>query len=456
MRRKLFLFVMIVLPIIASADIVGIDGIYYDLDPNTKQATVRSNPDYSKYCGNIVIPATVTYGDSSYDVTTIAYNAFYRCNELLSISIPNSVTRIGMNAFEGCGIKDLIIPNSVTYIEKNAFSICTELTSVTMGSGLDVIEETVFNNCKKLEKVIVKDLASWCMIRFDSPTSNPLYFARHLYNDNNTEITELVIPDGVERISDCAFLGCKDISSIAIPNSVKEIGCYAFYGLEKLKKVDIPYGVTKLNGFSYCTNLTSVSIPNSVESIDNLAFSYCKALTSIEIPNNVWLVSEYAFIGCESLVSITLGSGVRRIGVDVFDKCKELADIFCYAESVPNTYEETFDKSIIKNVTLHVPESSVNDYAAKDPWNGFKEIVAIPSSGIGQASTIDTLVIFDGDQLTVEGIDNDQTVELYSLNGEKLGSVVSKNGAASIDTNVHTGSVVLVKIGNKSVKVIVK
>jgi hypothetical protein len=182
----------------------------------------------------------------------------------------------------------------------------------------------------------------------------------------------------------------------------------------------------------------------------------CQSLTSIDIPNSVEMISEYAFKECNNMKSITLGNGIRRIGLNVFDKCKELADVYCYAESVPNTYDETFDKSIIKNVTLHVPETSVNDYAAKDPWNGFKEIVAIPSSGIGQVSTIETLVKYDGDQLTIEGIDNGLTVELYSLNGEKLGSAIGKNGAARIDTNVRPGSIVVVKMGEKSVKVIVK
>lgn len=456
MKRLLIIFVMMALSIMASADVVGIDGIYYDLDINTKRVTVTSKPDYSKYSGSIDIPVTITYGDSFYDVTEIGINAFYRCSELVSVSIPDGVKKIELNAFWGCGIKDIVIPNSVTYIGQGAFGSCTELTSVTMGKRLDFVEESAFTNCTKLEKVIVKDLASWCLIRFESPSSNPLYYARHLYDDNNAEITELVIPDGVERISDNAFLRCENIKSIAIPNSVKEIGCYAFYGLEKLKKVDIPYGVTKLNGFSYCTNLTSVSIPNSVETISNLAFSYCKALSAIEIPNSVWLISENAFIGCESLVSITLGSGVRRIGVDVFDKCKELADIFCYAESVPNTYDDTFDKSIIKNVTLHVPESSVNDYATKDPWNGFKEIVALPSSGFGYVSSGKTMVKYDDGQLTVEGIDDGQTVSIYSLNGEKYGSYVGKNGAVRIKTCIQPGSVVVVKIGEKSVKVIIK
>ena len=103
-----------------------------------------------------------------------------------------------------------------------------------------------------------------------------------------------------------------------------------------------------------------------------------------------------------------------------------------------------------------MPESSVNDYATKDPWNGFKEIVALPSSGFGYVSSGKTMVKYDDGQLTVEGIDDGQTVSIYSLNGEKYGSYVGKNGAVRIKTCIQPGSVVVVKIGEKSVKVIIK
>lgn len=456
MKKRLLFIIALTLNCILHSYGVEISGIYYQLNSSTFQAEVVESPYYNRYSGSIDIPSTVTYGGTTYLVTQIGFRAFYDCKDITSISIPNSLTAIRTLAFSGCTIKEIMIPDSVTRIEDRAFLNCFELKTVTMGTGIKGIGESAFTNCSNLEKVIVKDLASWCGIYFESMGSNPLYYAHHLYSDENTEITELVIPDGTEIVMQNAFFGCNNINSVTIPNSVKEIGHYAFFGWDKLKSVEIPYGVTKLNGFSSCTNLTSVSIPNSVKTIGDGAFMTCQSLTSIDIPNSVEMISEYAFKECNNMKSITLGNGIRRIGHNVFDKCKELADVYCYAERVPNTYDETFDKSIIKNVTLHVPETSVNDYAAKDPWNGFKEIVAIPSSGIGQVSTIETSVKCEGDQLTIEGIDNGLTVELYSLNGEKRGSAVGKNGAARIDTNVRPGSIVVVKMGDKSVKVIVK
>jgi hypothetical protein len=210
------------------------------------------------------------------------------------------------------------------------------------------------------------------------------------------------------------------------------------------------------SAFSQCSGLTSVTIPNSVTSIGGYAFGYCSGLTSVTIPNSVTSIGDNAFYDCSGLTIVTIGSGVNSIGKESFSQCPELTDVYCFASTPPDARVNVFEGSYTEYATLHVPENSVDAYKATTPWSGFKEVVAISSSGISKLETSETVVKCEGDQLTVEGINDGQIVDVYSLNGEKLGSVVSKNGAACIDTNVHTGSVVVVKMGKKSVKVIVK
>ena len=462
------------MPLLVHADAVEINGIYYNLIKKAKQAEVTSNP--NKYSGSIDIPSTVDYEGITYNVTKIGGQAFCYCENVTSISIPNSITDIGERAFMSCSFESIIIPNSVKSIDYEAFYHCRKLASITIGNGLEKIDRKAFEDCISLNKVVIKDLAAWCGVEMDY-TSNPLQYAKHLYSDENTEITELVIPDGITSISAYAFYGCSNITSLTIPNSVEFIGPDAF-GCFGITNVTIPNKITYLSGFNSCTNLKSITIPQTVTTIGMDAFYGCTGITSIEIPNSVTTieqdafgetsltsviipnsvtsVGQYVFNGCNKLTSVTIGNAVQSIGYWAFGHCQELSDVYCYAEYVPQTEVNAFEYSLIEYATLHVPEISMSSYKSTTPWNGFKEVVAISPSGITKLEASETSVKIVEGQLIVEGINDGQIVDIYSLNGEKRGSAVGKNGAARIDTNVRPGSIVVVKMGEKSVKVIVK
>ncbi len=100
MKKQLLLILMTLLPMVASADAVEIDGIYYNLIPKAKEAELTSNP--NKYTGNVVIPEKVSYEGVEYSVTSIRGSAFYKCSSLSSVTIPNSIKSFGESAFYYC------------------------------------------------------------------------------------------------------------------------------------------------------------------------------------------------------------------------------------------------------------------------------------------------------------------------------------------------------------------
>ena len=201
-----------------------------------------------------------------------------------------------------------------------------------------------YYNCTGLTKVIVPDIAAWLNIYFEADNiysiSNPLQYAQHLYNDENIEITNLIIPEGVTSIGERAFSGCAGLTSVTIPSSVTSIGKRAF---------------------SSCFGLTSV-------------------MTSVTIPNSVGLIREWTFSSCFSLSTVFIGSGIKTIDSEAFANCTNLNDVYCLAYKYPSTNKNAFRNSNPDYITLHVPDEAVEQYRAVEPWSTFKAVVGLKGS----------------------------------------------------------------------------
>ena len=338
MMKQILLFVFILLSLEASAHDIEVKNaddvtIYYNYINDGKELEVTYQGNYytdnsNEYTGNINIPSEVTIMSRTRKVTSIGDDAFRDCTGLVSVIIPNSVISIGFSAFSGCSFP--------TYgYGGNSYG---GLSSVTIGKSVTTIRYDAFRDCNNLKKVIVHDVAAWCRINFGGNSgdyfSNPLYYAQHIYKDENTEIKDLVIPNSVTEISNYAFHGCVGLSSITIPNSVTSIGREAFNGCSGLTSVTIPNSVTSVgvSAFSGCSGLTSITIPNSVTSIESSAFKGCYRLTSVTIPNSVTSIGYNAFSGCSGLTFITIPNSVTSIGNSAFSGCKKLSSI-----TIPNS-----------------------------------------------------------------------------------------------------------------------
>ena len=325
MKKHFVLLVMMLLPMVASAgDVVEVDGIYYNLIEKSKEAEVTVHPQ-GNYTMSVNIPAYFSYGGETYRVYAIGNDAFANCRNLFSVTIPNTVTSIGRKAFSWCGINSIDIPNSVTTIGEWAFERCANMESVTIPNSVTVIARGAFEGCSGL------------------PT--------------------LDLPSSITSIEVETFAYCSGLKSVTIPNGVEYIGLSAFNG---------------------CNSLTNITIPSSVIRISEYAFRSWSSLKSVIIPNKVEHIGWEAFAGCSNLTTVTIGSSVGFVGSKAFAYCTELADVYCYAESVPVmeadfrvTVTDAFENSHIEDIILHVPAASVNLYKAVEPWKSFKSIVGI-------------------------------------------------------------------------------
>jgi Listeria-Bacteroides repeat domain (List_Bact_rpt). len=419
MKQTILTILLTLLTLLANAEAIEINGIYYNLVQKAKAAEVTSNPD--KYSGTIIIPESVKYEGVDFYVTSIGNNAFSKCTGLTSVTIPNSVKSIGSYVFSGCtSLFSLTIPNSVTFIDRNCFENCRNLTSVTIGNSVTAIGKFAFSGCNGLTSVYINDLEAWCNITFESNSSNPLCFAHKLFL-NNEEINDLIIPNSVTSINKYVFAWCLGLKSVTIPNSVTSIGVCAFQNCSGLTSVSIPNSVTSIgnSSFSDCSNLTSVTIGNNVTSIDHEAFRGCNSLTSITIPNSVTTIGQWVFKGCKKLKHVNIGNGIKSINTEAFGSCPELTDVYCHSENVPNTKKDAFKDSYIEYAVLHIPSISVNDYKNAEPWKDFMKIVGIENAIYTLTYIVDgnvykTLQMEENETITPE---ENPTKEGYTFSG---------------------------------------
>ena len=256
---------------------------------------------YAQYSEDAVldITETVLYG----------YNQTYDANSTTVLNIPSTVTEIAEGAFE----------NNTTITTVNIGEETVQATGYASGSALKSIGAKAFAGCTNLETVT---------------------FAENI---------------ALKTIGSEAFKGCGNITEIAIPKSVTSIGFSMLNGCNSLKKIEYPDAGTSfmslfggvmvtppsqlkevvINGgdkistgaFYYCSSLTSITIAESIKSIESNAFGLCSGLTSITIPDSVQIIGNDAFRDCTGLESLTIGNSVTTIGDNAFYNCNSLTEL---------------------------------------------------------------------------------------------------------------------------------
>ena len=278
------------------------------------------NPIY--YSQNLYLNNTLLTNINFPEGTTTINSNFSRDTALISINIPNSVISINDRAFYGCsGIRTVTIGNSVTTIGAYAFSGCIGITSITIPNAVTSIGHYAFNNCTSLTKTNYNGTVSgWNAINI-AYRGNPIVYSKNLYL-NDILLTDLVFPDSTTIIKG-NFAYDTAITTVTIPNSVDTIvggAFYSCYGLTKTNYIGTAAGWISINTgewyvigsspIEYSKNLylndvllTNLILPEGITYVNN-NFVYDTALTSVTIPSSVDSIDVSAFLLCENITTV--------------------------------------------------------------------------------------------------------------------------------------------------------
>ena len=440
MKKQLLLFVLVLLPIVASADAVEIDGIYYNLVTKANQAEVTSHP--NRYTGNVVIPETVSYEGVEYRVTSIAPYAFSSCSGLTSITIPNSVTSIGDGAFHSCSsLTSITIPNSIARIEGFVFDGCSSLTSVSIPNNVTTIDGYAFYNCSSLTSITIPNSVT----TIDGAET----FSRC------SSLTSITIPNGVTHIGGGTFRDCSSLVSVTIGTGMKSITSGAFARCPELKDV-------------YCL---AEKVPNT--SSDVFEGSHIEYAT-LHIPDGS--VSLYSnaepWKNFKNIVGLNGGGEAQKCATPTISYGGKKLTFACETEGVEyvseikdadvkNYSNSTIDLTATYEISVYATKTGYtnsNVATATLVWTSGSFTETTPATNISNAPLNDVPVLIQSNQgvLTIQGANDGTQVSVHGMDGTQIGSATIQNGQACIATYLQSGSAAIVKVGQKAVKMIVK
>ena len=375
--------------------------------------------------GNIVIPNTVT---------KIGDEAFKGNKKVTGVTIPGSVVDIGNNAFEGCEKLEKVAftnpdgANNNLLIRLSAFKDCTKLTDVEIPARVIQIVGNIFKGCTSLMEIKVN-------------ANNPYYFAQEgvlfgpalveyspKYDENYVLLAypagrqgEYTIPSQVnektiDQVWTSGFEGAVGLMDITIPASIGRLGTAAFENTG-LTHVTIPDAVQQVDPavFQNCTKLVSVKLPAGLTEIDQYMFANCTSLQYVDMPDSITKINIYAFHNCTSLTSLALPKGLTSLSVGCFEKCYNLQHVVVPPSVInfPKDDVGVYNPFKYSPVTVYVKKGSTADkffsnnleeLQAGTVSGGSLRVVTLNSVADPAAIDVGTLELIDaGRQISVAG-----------------------------------------------------
>ncbi len=479
--------------------VIGIDGAFYGcsgLTSVTIPESVTSIGDYAFYnCSgltSVTIPESVTsIGSHVFDncsgltsvtipesVTSLGDCAFILCSGLTSVTIPESVTSIGYEAFYGCyGLTSVTIPESVTSIGDSAFEGCRGLTSVTIPESVTSIGYEAFRDCYLLNasvNVVIDDIDSWLTNAFVSKW--PYGGQMHLYL-NGEEIKQLVVPNNVTTIGASTFKNCAGLTSVIIPDNVTIIYGSAFEGCTNLASVSIPEGISSIGAkaFAGCPNLKDVfcraaNVPQTggnafqetnvasatLHVPDASTNSYHESAPWSEFGTIKGLSGEELKVNkCETpTIAYTDGELQFSCATEGAEYVSRISD-----EDIKEYNDSKVKLNVTYNISVYATAAGYENSDAATAtlcWIETEPKSEELPDGVTELKAYPVLIQSKDGQITIQGVADKAKVEVYTIGGVEAGNGIATNGTVTINTSMNSGEIAIVKIGGKSVKVVVK
>ncbi len=315
-------------------------------------------------------------------------SAFSRCAQLETIVLCEGITEIPDNAFQDCrSLKNFTIPDSVVKIGMYAFSGCILITELTLPESLVTIGVAAFSGCTGIQTLNLNAVQLESEITFSNVTTlnigeNVKIIPRSLCRNNNV-LTNVTLPEGVERISAYAFSGCNYLMSVSFPTSIEKIETYAFCdtAIKAVRFAGVKELTIEVYAFKQCTNLEEVDFANRETFLKGETFDECTKLITVSgidklsiqsindfpeqvytnhdsmlilgtilaghdtatiestliIPEGIRYILPSAFSGSAVIRSVSLPSSLEVIGDEAFKNCTRLTDIIFADRADPLT-----------------------------------------------------------------------------------------------------------------------
>lgn len=258
------------------------------------------------------------------------------------------VTEIIEKAFEDNDyVTSVTIPESVVKIGADAFSDCSALGSVTVkGASLKTVGDHAFFNTPYLtgnteEFLIIGDgiLIDYSGSSDSASVPEGVKMISGAF-ENEASLTQITLPESLTSIGGYSFNGCLNLKSVNIPSSVTEIGQWAFAKCAALESITLPDSVTSIGPkcFLLCEGLKDVTLSAGIRGIPNSAFQSCRSLTEVTLPSSVISIDENAFIRCSSLESVNIEGDLISIGPLAFSECSAGLTVCSAAGSYAEEY----------------------------------------------------------------------------------------------------------------------
>lgn len=375
-------------------------------------SSLEEMTEYTFYqCTNL---KTVSLDTANSKLTKIGQYSFADCGKLTGFDIPSSLKELEEGVFFRCSsLKKIIIPDTVEKIDSSAFRECTNVTEIKIPGTVKEASDIALVGCEKvitaelpismvtlanlqrsddLETLVIVDDGSTELpdkdalnekkklkkvVFPDSLTSIPRAFCRSV-----SALEEVKLPANLKIISNASFSECTNLKTIDLPDTVTEIGAFAFADCTSLKDFTIPDGIKSIGEEAfYNSGITSLVVPESVETIDKLAFSHMANLTNATFPAGCGIT----FSDCKNLKTAKITGNPTVIDNYMFYECSQLTD-FEIPGSVKKIGYAAFYNTAFKEAVIPASVTEIDDWAFGECQNLEKAVLPDGLKSIGGAA----------------------------------------------------------------------